>query len=333
MRIKAHNNSDDRETLAGLFRKTAQGTRVCVPVFGTGLNLQAATMEGYKNRDDWWGLLVKIGKRINISEEQLQTYSTSNLALWETMLCNWAEKMDVYPYQAEGQLQKFVCEELKKQEEECRHFGLYRDVARAGFEDIISLNFDRRIAMSCESSKFVSGPSPCPHGSHGESMFRHSTVSSTDGVTTRIWYPHGDVKKAATIKLGVRKYGFYIGIFRERLRKLGNSWRYKPNSRQINAGKGRSSLYDAPTWFDLILHRPLVFVGCGLLADEWPLWWLLRTRGVKRHATPPTYYITIRKPGDLSPPHFHLLPGMRVVSFESPQELWDTFLGWISHEQ
>ncbi len=332
MKSKSKKSSDDREILAGLFRKTASGLRACVPVFGTGLNLQAATMEGYKDRDDWWRLLVKIGQRINISEKQLQTYSSSNLALWETMLCNWAERMDVYPYKAEGQLQTFVCEELKRQEQECKNFRLYRDVATAGFEDIISLNFDRRIALSCKSNKFVSGPNPCPHGGHGESMFRHSTVHSPDGVT-RIWYPHGDVKKAATIKLGVRKYGFYIGIFREHLRQLGNAWRYKPNSRQIGTTKTKSgTCCDALTWFDLILHRPLVFVGCGLLADEWPLWWLLRTRGFKHRFVAPTYYITIRKTGDVSPPHFNLLPGMRVVSFESPQELWDTFLGWISHD-
>lgn len=330
MKANAAKPSDDRGTLARLFRKI-DGIRPCVPVFGTGLNLQAAAMEGYKDRDDWWRLLVKIGQRIGLSEAQLRTYSTSNLALWETMLCNWAERMDVYPYKAEAQLQAFVCEELKRQEQECRTFRLYRDIASAGFGDIISLNFDRRIAMSSKSNRFISGPQPCPYGGHGETMFRHSTVSSSDGAATRIWYPHGDVKKAATIKLGVRKYGFYIGIFREHLRKLGNSWRYKPNSLQVNPSTHKGSHCDAPTWFDLILHRPLVFVGCGLLADEWPLWWLLRTRGFK-HRSPPTYYVAIRKPGDESPAHFNLLPGMRIVSFESPQELWDTFLSWLSHD-
>lgn len=330
MKSKSQKRRDDREEMAKLFRKTASGTRACVPVFGTGLNLQAATMEGYKDRDDWWRLLVKIGQRVNISEQQLQTYSTSNLALWETMLCNWAETMEVYPYKAEGQLQTFVCEELKRQEGECKNFRLYRDVAMASFEDILSLNFDRRIALSCKINKFVVAPSPCPQGAHGESMFRHSIVSAPDGITTRIWYPHGDVKKASTIKLGVRKYGFYIAIFREHLRQLDDSWRYKPNSRQVKSTNDQTRR-NAPTWFDLILHRPLVFVGCGLLADEWPLWWLLRTRGFKRQA-PPTYYITIRKPGAASPPHFNLLSSMRVVAFESPQELWDTFLGWISHD-
>jgi hypothetical protein len=333
MRSKSRKLCDDSEILADLLRRTATGVRTCVPVFGTGLNLQAATVEGYKDRDDWWQLLVKIGKRINISEKELQAHSSSNLALWETLLCIWAERMGVYPYKAEGQLQTFVCEELKRQEKECQNFRLYRDLATAGFEDIISLNFDRRIAMSCQSHKFVAAPSPCPYGGHGESMFRHSTVQPSPATTARIWYPHGDVKKATTIKLGVRKYGFYIGIFREHLRQLGDSWRYKPNSVQARTATEKSlSRCDAPTWFDLILHRPLVFVGCGLLADEWPLWWLLRMRGLRYRSVAPTYYITIRKPGDVSPPHFNLLSGMRVVSFESPQELWDTFLGWISHD-
>jgi hypothetical protein len=73
-------------------------------------------------------------------------------------------------------------------------------------------------------------------------------------------------------------------------------------------------------------------VGCGLLPDEWPLWWLLRTRGFKRRPETPTFYITVRKPDDKSPPHFNLLPGMKIIAFTSHQELWDTFLGWISHE-
>src|SRR5215813_7966314 len=89
---KSKNPNNHKEMLAALVRKDASGIRNCVPVFGTGLNLQAATMEGYKNRDDWWRLLIKIGERIDISEQQLQTYSNSNLALWETMLCNWAEE-------------------------------------------------------------------------------------------------------------------------------------------------------------------------------------------------------------------------------------------------
>jgi len=310
--------------------------RRCVPVFGTGLNLQAAAMEGYPHRDDWATLLLKIGERIGMSRADVAKLPRAPLALWERMLCGWATHLKVYPYQAERDLQAMVCELLRQQEVECRTFRLYQTVVSAGFEDIVSLNFDRRIALAARKSTFLVGPNPCPYGSHGESLFRHSCVPQSGGGETRVWYPHGDVKKANTIKLGVRKYGFYLALFREHTEGLARAWRYKPNSLQVartSSSPAASRAIDspdsrAPSCFDLFLSRPLVFIGCGLSADEWPLWWLLRQRALSRRA-PPVYHLTIGG-SPARPPHFRLSPELRVVSFGSPQELWDAVGEWFA---
>jgi hypothetical protein len=287
-------------------------------------------LEGYKNRDDWSELLRKIATKIGISEEALARQPKTYLALWEAMLCGWAESMHVYPYKAEAQLQKFVCDELRKQEQECLSFSLYKRLADAGFDDIISLNFDRRIALSCGSNKFIPAPDPCPLGKHGESLFRHSLLARSGGESTRIWYPHGDAKKATTIKLGVRLYGFYIGICREYLHGFDNSWRFKPNSRQVAVRTEKFVRGTASSWVDLFLTRPLLFVGCGLSADEWPLWWLLRQRALKPRISAQTYYVSIKAPHSVSPPHFQLLPNIQMLLFDSVQELWEGLLGAIS---
>jgi hypothetical protein len=322
----------DLAGLASLFRRGPSGARSCVPVFGTGLNIQAAAGEGLRRWDDWADLLAKIGARIGITGNDLTRLPRGHLALWEALLRAWAGHMGVYPYQAEAQLQTFVCDELREQEKECAGFRLYRDIAMAGFADIISLNFDRRIAMGSKSNKFCVGANSLRYGSQGESLFRHSTVLQSNRMTTRIWYPHGDVKKANTVKLGVRKYGFYIGTFREHLHHLDNSWRYKPNSKQVKTETGEvKTPADAATWLDLMLQRPLVFVGCGLSADEWPLWWVLRERGGRGSNAAPTYWLAIQdKKMGSTPPHFSLLPSLRVVSFGSPEQLWDVLSSWIS---
>jgi hypothetical protein len=184
-----------------LFAKDRDGYRSCVPVFGTGLNIQAATLAGYRHKDDWNDLLVKVGRQVLPKKKTLKELPTTHLALWEALVCRWAKQKYSYPFEAERELQKLICEELRRQEGECRAFQLYRDIAMAGFRDIVSLNFDRRIAFGSKRQSFVSGASPCPLGSHGESLFRHSLIRHSNGTETRVWYPHGDVKKSATISL------------------------------------------------------------------------------------------------------------------------------------
>jgi hypothetical protein len=249
----------DLTGLARLFDRGPNGALSCVPVFGTGLNIQAAATEGLSRWDDWADLLTKIGARIGISRNDLGRLPSGHLARWEALLCTWAGRMGTYAYQAEADLQKFVCEDLRQQEKQCSGFRLYQDIVMAGFTDILSLNFDRRIAMGSKSARFCVGDGASRYGSHGESLFRHSVVPQPNGMSTRVWYPHGDVRKADTIKLGVRRYGFYIGVFREHLQELGDSWRYKPNSRQVQRSPDKVETHGAvTTWIDLVLHRPLV---------------------------------------------------------------------------
>jgi transposase-like protein len=311
------------EVGALLRAKSPSGDRTCVPVMGSGINIQAANMEGFGARDDWQALLGKVAESIGMSKRKLPT---APLSLWEALLCRWGERRRVFPFEAERELQNFVCQELRKQEDETSWFGLYKKISQAGFADIISLNFDRRIGLSAKRRhRSVGAPSGNSYGLFGESLFRHSTVRRLGGGTTRIWYPHGDTKKAISVKLGTRRYGFYIGLIEERLGGGSSEWRFKPE-------EGRTVPSRAPTkadsWLEIFLQRPLVFVGCGLSAEEWPLWWLLRKRGTRKR-TPPVFLLTFEAALEQAPEQLSLLPELRSVVFSSPGELWTFFLECI----
>jgi hypothetical protein len=216
------------QKLRNVLQPDKRGARAVVPVLGSGINIQAAKVEGLKE-DDWSGLLGRIAAAIGVSEQLINSLPHSNLARWESMLRLWARTKKIEPYQAEGQLQKLACEHLRTCEEAAIGWELYRELVAARFADIISLNFDRRVALSSRSTKFVNAPSACREGPQGESLYRHDCVTHTPKGRTRIWYPHGDTNKFATLKLGVRKYGFHLGTLEESRQGFGDEWRVKRN--------------------------------------------------------------------------------------------------------
>jgi hypothetical protein len=315
-------------SLRDLLARDADGRLSCIPVFGTGLNMQAATMAGSPKKDDWRELLVKIGARVLPPGQSIDSLPRDNLSLWEALLCLWAKKSGRFPFQAENELQGFICEELRAHEADSRSFELYKRVATAGFRDILSLNFDRRIALSHPRTSFKTGPAPSPLGSHGESIFRHSVIPLGAGAATRVWYPHGDVKKAATLKFGVRKYGFYIAVLRELVMGLDGTWRYRSSSlRHLADPDTKAKLLDeTPHWVPLFFQRPLLFIGCGLAPQEWPLWWLLRRR--LSLGAPPAVCLAISNNG--VPSHLRSVPEIHTIVFEDPAALWASFLAALA---
>jgi hypothetical protein len=109
---------------------------------------------------------------------------------------------------------------------------------------------------------------------------------------------------------------------------LDGAWRYHSSSLDhvVSSRTKQRLLKNVPTWVPIFLNRPLVFIGCGLSSQEWPLWWLLRRRG--ENSCPPTLYLTV---GTAEvPAHFSLLPGMKTIAFDSHDGLWSSLLRWLS---
>lgn len=317
---------NSQEKLAFLFKRDLNNFISCVPIVGSGLNLQAARIEN-KQEDNWSGLLQQIAIEMDRKIEWLETLPHSNLSRWESMLRFWATKNGIEPYQAELQLQKFTCNYLRQREEKSSNWKLYREFASARFKDIISLNFDRRLALSWNKLKFITAPSKCPEGSHGETLYRHDLLSHKTEGQTRIWYPHGDTKKYSTLKLGNRRYGFYVVTFEESMHHFGDKWRFKRNAFQVDIEQPEYS--QIPKWTDVFQSRNVAFIGCGLSLDEWPLWWMIRKRSLAnissgRANKAHTYYITAEMDGQNGFLQKILKQyNIEVINFASFSEMWE----------
>lgn len=324
-------------TPTGLARllKEDRGSEVgIVPVVGAGVNIEASAIEHRGPADDWAGLLDRIAVDTGLTKRERSALPASFLARWETLLLRWAEIHGVAPHKAENQLQTRVVTGLRALEEDADSFALYREFAASGLVDLISLNFDRRIALASAREKFDTGPKNPPEGPSARPLYRHSRIETDGGIATRVWYPHGDTKRADTLKLGVRRYGFHLGLLQEYLGHFGDEWRTNV------AWMDRMSEYSYPwrsepgddevtSWVDVFLSRPLLFIGCGMGADEWSLWWLLRVRADAGADTQPAYFSYV---GDCDVTVRVLGPtlGLRPIEFDSYPQLWATIRGAIS---
>jgi hypothetical protein len=310
-----------RVLLAGLLAPDRTGFRRCVPVVGSGVNLQAAQMDGAAE-DDWAGLLQRIARELGLAPRVVDTLPRPHLFRWESMLHLWARIKRVQAFQAEADLQNLTCEYLRSLERRVSGRRLYRELACARFSDILSLNFDRRIALSSPKCRLRAAPSPCPQGVHGETLYRHDFLQSDAG-TTRIWYPHGDTKKPTTLKLGIRKYGFYVGVIEETFTDMNSHWRSKGRYGQV---RDRIVLSDptASRWTDVFLSRPLVFIGCSLSRDEWPLWSMLRRRVAQRERLQQAAYFASGAPIDDDQRETLARQGVELLAFSSHDRMWDS---------
>lgn len=330
-------------TPGGLSRLLAESRHApggLVPVVGTGLNNEAARIEAADADDDWASLVDGIAHDTGMTAAERAELPQSFLARWERLVIRWAQAHQLEPFQAERQLEKRVVERLREREQAADQRMLYREFAEAGLADIISLNFDRRIARAAAKEIFDSGPKDPREGPQGTTLYRHSLVTGRDGATTRIWYPHGDTKRTETLRLGIRKYGFHLGLLLEHIHKGTADWRDPWATKVINLPwyvapeNDDSDDYEEKddrrvSWVEVFLERPLLFIGVGLSPDEWSLWWLLHLRADQTTATP-AYYAHV---GSLDARLRHILPtlaGLEPVRFRSCDDLWSRVRGALA---
>lgn len=306
-----------------------------VPVVGTGVNNQAASIDRSESEDDWASLVDGVAEETGMSASERRALPKSFLAQWERLVVRTAQSHGIEPFEAERSLEKRVVAGLREREAEARAHTLYREFADAGLADIISLNFDRRIATAGAKESFAAGPKRPREGPKGSTLYRHSFVTGRPGGTTRVWYPHGDTRRIETLRLGVRKYGFHLGLLQEHVYRGDSDWRNPVSAAARYFGTYQEPdrpRYDdadaAPTWVRVFRWRPLVFIGTGLSPDEWSLWWLLQLRGDEDWN--PAYYTHV---GALDPVLRHALATManvEPVRFRSYDELWSRIRGALA---
>ena len=79
---------------------------------------------------------------------------------------------------------------------------------------------------------------------------------------------------------------------------------------------------NAPRWVEPFLDRTVVFIGCGLSLDEWPLWWMIRQRALSRGNRRATYHVGAGPALAGTQEHAFRQYGIQAIRFGSFEEMW-----------
>jgi hypothetical protein len=159
---------------------------------------------------------------------------------------------------------------------------------------LVDLNFDMLIcgALGVEGMP-DGGDAPKSRNSgitnlEHEALFRNWQIPGSRG--SRVWKPHGWVRKPDTLRLGLRDFG---------LQGAGYRWAFGLHKAE-QKGSARSRPRISNTWIAKVMRCECRAIGLGLGPDEWGLHWLLtqraRERARKKPSLPFTVYRSSSKP-------------------------------------
>jgi hypothetical protein len=235
-----------------------------VPIVGAGFNREAA------GGPDWRELIRRVaGEEHAPAIESLDSMTSR----WEALLRRHAALRDLPTPAVEAELQRDVVRYLRRFEAHASKRGMYRDFLALGFRDVLSLNFDRSLPLAAGGQRMRG---------------RTSLARRAEVAGTRVWFPHGDTLRAQTLKLGVRQYGRYVAA-------LARAYEAMKEAQHDAGARWRDVVREHPalTWDWLVYNSPVVYVGCSMTADEWPMWWVLhqRAREHARTREPPPAFV------------------------------------------
>ena len=106
-----------------------------------------------------------------------------------------------------------------------------------------------------------------------------SRYREIDGI--RFWHPHGDIQNKKSLVLGMRQY-------------INNLEYLEIMRRKQKSSKNTSGNSFANSWYEALVHFPVVVIGAGLSDNELDIWGALINR--ERNFAKKTNRIEYRKP-------------------------------------
>lgn len=320
-----------------LDRRFPDGARRAVLVIGAGLHHHLAahtagdtTTEQWRLFKSWNELLRSVGAGMGTAA----AYHQDPTATWESLVVEGTRRQ---PRRAGGtsaaarEVEKVALRGLGKQlgklpseRDDRRRLG--RALRRAGYRDLVSLNFDRTLEQSLGLKLLRPDPSA---GRRARLVARDAQV--------RVWYPHGHMAAPDAIVLGHRAYGMAIeeleGL-RDRSKQADREWRagrtWTAALRDAWEQHRRAPDNEDLSWMDLFLLSDLIFIGCSLDRAEMDLWWALHQRA-RNHAQQPAENVprtlVMHGPGGAGD-HLTTGPaGVVPVPFGDWNEVWAALIG------
>lgn len=291
-----------------LSHRNWDNVRTAVPVFGDGLNIQAAHCSGKRNSDEWNQILFGIAKELKINKAAYNDLPLNSPFLWEALVMKLANANSLKLDRADLMLKKIVAKRLKILEQKKATRSFYKKIISCHFRNIISLSIDRRLELQ-GSSIFRSKSK----GKNLDAFCRHAIVRFPDKSATNIWYPYGDTKSPGEIRMGMMWHADRLRNMEDRRGDIMNDWAIREYVGWMGDGNKTIDLWlQAPdafyeerlktldTWYDLLFLAPLVIIGTSLSLEDWPIWWMLHQRArnfvpFDNAAVPKTFYLATQK--------------------------------------
>lgn len=185
---------------------------------------------------------------------------------------------------------------VAKKMAEMEPIDLHRKIASAGFDHIMTTNYDYCIEYAGETRS-----KPLDSSEIRYSLFRRHQLNKTI-----IWHIHGEIERPISIALG---YEHYVGTLSTMRDYLFRGWDKKAEKRSLFMQK--STDFDDTqnniqySWLDVFLRDDIHMLGLGLDYCEIDLWWLLVVKEKLRYdafdsknvntKVGETYYYTSKK--------------------------------------
>jgi hypothetical protein len=191
--------------------------------------------------------------------------------------------------------------------------------------DVISLNVDLIIERIVAGEKVALAPVRKATSSLG----RHREfVRAGETPKLRIWHPHGDRENAASLSFGLWRYEQLLSPMRKARVNL------KKRESESNFETVRREVATRPTnWVEMMMLRPLLFIGTSLDDAEWDMWYALLMRwrnfakGYNRKFEHPVWVLSAASEGS-NVSSLHKLRGHRFDMLEAPN--WPTAWEWLA---
>lgn len=290
---------------------------------------------------EWDSLLREVALAENLFEAWDPSLASRPTLLWDEMV---RAKLRLKatganlkkPYQAEAKLRAQVAAILKKVTSiaQVDQPKLNEFRAAAG-RHIVSLNFDTLIT---EGECIKSANWPAKDG--------RRLGCRLESAERTYWFPHGCIRRRASIRLGLRDYGFLppswdaaVNQFKRREREWRNerSWTDELFAAFQNELVTHESEDPAATLTGHLLVAPLIFFGTGLSESEWGWWWLMNQRSRNLASVPeanrPATVIVRLATGDDVAFWAKRPAGITPLFVKDWDEGWRVLLGWLRHEK
>lgn len=344
--------------------------RPCL-VLGTGFHrwVLGESMQGdFKPLLDWNELLLEVAKELRVP----LTRSERSLSLhWEQLLAS-ARHEHGFDQKANGRPDGPSVSALEKEAKKiaaeilAMHSKTYpAGSSRAKFPlksvwgSVVSLNFD---AHWQTSTQFNWKPLPKTAGDLCRVVRNGGTIASellrlnnyvelqsNDSLTCRLWFPNGYVGKSASLRLGLREFGFQpvaiyqafnaLKAFEKKEGGLDQCVKIVQTALEDHGGSSPQPDH-APlplTWVTEMLYRPVCFAGAGMSDAEFGLWWLMVQRarnlaGVCPELRPPA--VILVKNDDPRLPFWRTKPcGIKPLICPTWDEGWEQIADWAESMQ